>query len=1039
MQIEQMKTKGLLQHAHIGGAQEPTPYETGVYQKPKAKPGAGAKGIVTGSAPQTKSVTYTKPEQEEEASVFDEIQNEAAGKDAVLMKNEMVVGANKTTPEQVEELEEDGFSLPDTDIKTIVTETDKIQAQLAKAGKDTSYFTGALSEEQLLELAGSAALAAQYQSALTQAQALEPLDEGAVKYMLDNDLEPTIGNLYYAQFNGSREPIVQPDSAFDEETITEQIRQVALAAGLEPTAETIAAGKWLAANELAVTPENMAYMNALQELTLPLTDGETAAAMQAAVAAGKTPADACLIEAYSAQARAEAAVAVIGQTTDADLAYLLAQGQELTVKNLREAHWLIESGAVQAPSAEWLAADGAQTGEHELRFLEARRMLEETRLVMTAEANLGLLKRGIQIDLAPLEQLVEGLRQQEQSYYKNLLEADGSTATQEQIDLFQQTVEKTEQLKWMPAYALGSARYSGTSESLYEAGAAMQAKLNAAGESYETLMTAPRRDMGDSIQQAFRNVDDILQELGMEQTEANQRAVRILAYNQMELTVTSITEMKLADLQVQDAFESLKPAVVREMIREGINPLRMELSELNAQAEKIREQIGAADETEKFSEYLWKLEKNQSITPEERASYIGVYRLIHQVVAGDGAAVGALVQQGAPLTMENLLRAMRSKDRTGMDYTVDDAFGGIEKKSNGTSISEQIEAAYQTECFKQVQKTAQEPEQFSELFAKGDWKQMTPEQMLECLQQTQTDETTDRAYSKELLERLQTAAQSESPVYEMLETYQVPVTVNHVLAMQQMLTSPNDALRRLFGMPELLADGDEKQALMDALAEAKEDILQKLGEGVQTPEELADAQKTLAEVAEHCGQTVLREGMTHMDVRQYQMMTAQLHLNVQMAKEERYQIPIVTSDGVTGVNVRIVRGSEKKGSLYLTMDSAAYGKVAAELQVTDKGIRGYFASDSRAGADRLQREKARIDELLSAWEQRADGSGQTEIHMVYSAHIDLVKFELSAEKSASVPDGEARQVQTKELYGIAENVIRFLQEGLTKEAASADI
>lgn len=44
--------------------------------------------------------------------------------------------------------------------------------------------------------------------------------------------------------------------------------------------------------------------------------------------------------------------------------------------------------------------------------------------------------------------------------------------------------------------------------------------------------------------------------------------------------------------------------------------------------------------------------KNNQITEEERNSYIGIYRLIHQVEQTDGAAIGALVNQGAEMTMK---------------------------------------------------------------------------------------------------------------------------------------------------------------------------------------------------------------------------------------------------------------------------------------------------------------------------------------------------------------------------------------------------
>lgn len=1026
MQIDQIEKKGIFSQTQVvGGAQgnDAPVRETG---KRPNRP-----DIVTGSAPVTQTVTYTKPEQE---TAFEAIKESAAAKDAVQMKNEMVVGANKSTPEHAKALEEDGFSLPDTDIHTVVTETDKIQMQLAKAGKDTSYFSGELSAEQIEHIAGSAALAVQYESAIDQANAIQPLGEGALKYMLDNDLEPTISNIYRAQFNGAYTQVEQPDADLDQENIEEQITKVIAAAGMVPSEQTIFAGKWLAANDIAVTTENLGRLQTLQSLQLPPDQGTLLRAMQTAVAEEKTPADAYLADSASLAARAEDAAEVLAQTTDRELAYLIDQGQELTIENLREAHNLIETGVVSgeeigSEADTWLS--GTEHSERGLAFIEARRMLEETRLAMTTEANYGLLKRGMEIEIRPLVQLVEDLKTEEQNYYRQLLEADGSEADAEQIALFQETIETAQQLRSMPAAALGSPVFDGTTAGLHEAGAQLQAKMEAAGEAYETLMTAPRADMGDSVRKAFRNVDDILREIGMEPTESNARAVRILAYNQMEINEQSVLEMKLADRQVQQAFDSLKPAVVREMIRDGINPLHMQMDELNEQAEQIRAQIGGSDEMEKFSEYLWKLEQNHDISAQERDSYIGIYRLIHQVETGDGAAIGALVRQGSELTMANLLRAVRSEKKSGMDYKVDDEFGGVEGSYKGSSITDQINAAYQMRCVEALQQTAQEPGQFTELFSQENWQEMTPEQLLEQLGRIPSDQKADEAYDRELLADMQRAAAAQTEVYQMLETYDVPVTVNNVLAMQQMMANPNDAFRKLFGLADRIENEGEKEELMSEIAQIKEDILHKLGENVQAPEELAKAQETLADVAEHCGQTVMYEGMTRLDVRQFQMMTAQLHLCASMTREERYQIPILTSDGAMGVNVRIVRGSEKKGSVRLTMESAAYGKVAAEFHAEEKGIRGYLASDSRAGADRLRQELPDADALFG---ELAGDAAENEIRVIFSEHLDLVQFEMAGGKSEQPDDEAGRQIQTKELYGIAEKMIRFFREGITKEA-----
>ena len=108
-------------------------------------------------------------------------------------------------------------------------------------------------------------------------------------------------------------------------------------------------------------------------------------------------------------------------------------------------------------------------------------------------------------------------------------------------ELFAETTQKVTDLKQMPAYVLGIADAGlDTVNRLHEAGSALQKELDKAGERYETLMTQPRRDLGDSIQKAFSNTEDILKDLGLSANEANKRAVRILAYNSLAITEESV-------------------------------------------------------------------------------------------------------------------------------------------------------------------------------------------------------------------------------------------------------------------------------------------------------------------------------------------------------------------------------------------------------------------------------------------------------------------------------------------------------------------
>ena len=86
-----------------------------------------------------KDATYAKPAAEDKQTVAEEIEASAT-LDAEERKNQMAVLSNTTSPEDYAKMQEDGFSLDDTTTNTIVTETDKIKAQLAKAGVDISFF-----------------------------------------------------------------------------------------------------------------------------------------------------------------------------------------------------------------------------------------------------------------------------------------------------------------------------------------------------------------------------------------------------------------------------------------------------------------------------------------------------------------------------------------------------------------------------------------------------------------------------------------------------------------------------------------------------------------------------------------------------------------------------------------------------------------------------------------------------------------------------------------------------------------------------------
>ena len=961
-------------------------------------------------------------------------------------KNQMAVLSNTLSPEDYRKLQEEGFSIHETDGKTIVTVTDKIKAQLAKAGVDVSAMGDSLTREQLEAIGGSVAAANQLErefaqadlpdsqenmaeglEALNQAKELTKPSDGAIKYMLDNGLAPSIANLFLAEFSGSAGYTPPEDGEIDFDSLTERIGQVITQAGEKVNDQTIEDSKWMIKSQIPFTAENFSYVEKLRGLELPMEESQVISAVALAVSEGGRPEDAMLLPEYTLKAQAEHAMEVVMEASDEDLAYLTANNMEITIESLEQTAELRKQGKLnQTNSSPVLAeAKGAAEGEeisHEaLMFLKAKRVLEETRLAMTTEANRALLKQGISIDTKPLEELVESLKQQENNYYEALLgEKTGVNHTESMTQLFAETAQKVSDLKQMPAYLLGiQGRDLDTVNGLHEAGTVLKDTLDKANESYETLMTAPRADLGDSIKKAFANVDDILKDLGLEANDANERAVRILAYNSLEINEESILAMKAADERVQRTFANLTPATVREMIHQGINPLDTDLDTLNKQAEAIRLESPEAD-NERFSEYLWKLEHNNEISPEERESYIGIYRLMNQVEKTDGAAIGALIAQGGELTMRNLLTAVRSSKKSGMDYTVDDEFSGVDG-TVGKSITDQIETAYQSDCMRDVLETLT-PVKMQKLMESPGWEDYTPEQLKQALmqmsQETEAEEAkADQEYYKAQAQEVCQAAVTEEQVYSLLSKLDLPNTVDNVLAANRLMNKRNQVFNQLFNKDEVFS-GEEVD-----FQGIKEEILERFANAMKTPKEMAAAQEVLAETAENVMKTMIadKEHITSMDIRELKLMNAQLSIAGKMAEEENYTIPVLVGNEVTNMSLKIVRGTKKKGIVEIMFETEKAGRIAANIRAEEKGISGFVAADRKETRDRIE---AHAESITGRWPVE----GENILKAAYVDELDFNRFSHSAMGEVPEKDSESYEIQTARLYEIAKSFMESIKE-----------
>ncbi len=967
----------------------------------------------------------------------EEVMQDAGQIDVATRRDYMTVMSNTMSAEDFNRMTKDGYQIGNMDVEEVVTIVDKIKAELMKGGTYVVGYTDQIDADTLTEITGSEIFArelcsqfAQHDIPLTEenikdavkaydkALQLKDITEGAAKYMVENHMEPTIDNLYRAGYSSTASGDRQgrgyyADSAgyyakkaeeYDWENLRPQMEKVLEEAGLKVSQETLEDAQWLIEKGIPLTPETVTDLYTLDTLTLPQDDRQIMSAIAAAIADGKSAGEANLSDGRSHIEKAAEYVERFAQITDETVDQAVAEGKELTLASLEEVQSQ-EAGAAyertadnesgnmhQMADVQSVAAEGAanQTGEvaenpgltEVPENITARRQLEEIRLMMTMEVNRKLLESGYSIDTTELEKLVETLKQMETQQRQLLFGETDVDRASEKAAIYAQTRDKIAEIPYLPIDIAG--RFKVTDEDftlnkVHVEGSALRNQYDEARERYETWMSSTRSDLGDSIQKAFRNVDSILEKMGMETSEENRRAVRILGYNRMELSRENVEAVRACDMELHSVIEKMTPAAVLQTIRDGKNPLEMTVPELNEYLDSI--QYGKEQDNEKYSKFLYKLDKNKAIGEDERTAYIGIYRMLRQFEKTDDAAVGALLNMGAEFSFKNLLSAVRSQKRAGMDFMVDDAFAGVEAIEESMSITRQIESGFH----KYYRDIARD---IADRMAKQ-------------------DAATQKEYQEEQLQECRQTCEVEDSVIEGLLQNKQPVTLNNLAAADMLMHSKGLLYRKL---NEYTAPGG-KEKVKDAASHLQEALTDK----DSTQEAYGQMQQVYEEILEEARYS---PGITYVDLKAIQSCHKQLTLAGNLAKEENYRIPVEINGETTAIHLRVLHDKEEAGKVKATLETESYGEVAAEFSVRNERVSGYIACSTAEGTEML---KNRSGQLVENLQNMVDSLVRDELELgeigiVKSGELDLDGFMAGETKETS-------PAQTADLYQIAKAFI----------------
>ena len=700
----------------------------------------------------------------------------------------------------------------------------------------------------------------------------------------------------------------------DIESLSPQIEKIISDAGLSVNEQTINEAKWLINKDIPLTKENLTNLENLESVSFPLDTETVALSAASALAEGKNAKDG-----------------------------LLSDPESIHIKAAK----FVES----------------------LNFddVAKRRILEETRLILTLEASVSLLKKGINLDTKDLEKLVDDLKQAEKESYAPFLmdndEVDIKKYDDEltlKLDVFKQTVIAIEHVKTAPLSVVGDVAFSEKTPTLNEVAELSnkaKSEFSKAERSYETMMTMPRYDMGDSIKKAFRNVDDILEDLEIEATRLNEKAVRILGYSGMEITEANIEKAVKAEVAVENVITHMTPARTLKMIRDGFNPLDTDIYELSNELLSEDEDTGNT----KYTEFLYKLEKSSEITESEKSAFIGLYRLFRKIEKSDGKLVGDVIKADERLTLSNIISASRSDRQVGTDIKIDDSFGALEKLiTHGESITDQILQGFKTK----------------EL---------------------------NKQYAKEEANEIRNIITKEEAIVRALENADSPKSPINMAAANMLINSRGTILKGLLkGLDE-----EEKDVFDQEISE--------LADSFDDEDSVKNAINSFTEKTQEIIKNKAQIADKYIDVKSLKLLNKQLSIINKMADSRTYEVPVIINGSYTSINLKIVNDTENAGKVKAYFETEETGKVSAEFELRDGKVSGIITTENSFF-------EGVIKEREDSFKEEFKGAGVEISSMYYVNKRGIsVKGNYTDENDVSTP-------ATKQLYSVAKAIIKAVQK-----------
>lgn len=853
---------------------------------------------------------------------------------------------NLVTDEDYSAFSELGITADKEDMTTLVTVYERIQIQLAAYGEANATSLN-ISGDKIDKVIKSPALA----SNLKMAESIGDIDDNAKEYILKNDIEPTVKNIYMAVHAGDKTASNVKGTEMSEEQweqLLPQVEKFLEKNGIEADKKALDGAKWLMERDIPLTVDSLIKYTKLKEIEAGETrDIENIKEnLILSKVFGGTFENAYMTTGWISRETAEEAVDII-QQADEKAAYFIADNNlTFNISNIKKyIDYAKENSDSKNTAQDYLADENEKvqykenTKETDKKRNHLLNVLNQAKSVMTMAGAIIMEKLGINIEYADIEDMVNKLKEEDKAYNEVFFKEPSYEKSASLINI----VDIMEQLKGVPVAAVGAVTEKNeefTVNNVYNEGVRLRQAYEKAGETYEAVGTQVRTDLGDNIKKAFNNVDTLIEEAGLTADDTYRRAVRVLGYNSMEINRDNIILMAEKTTEVDKVIKNITPKTAAYLIENNINPLDENIEELNDRLEQINSAIGA-DENEEYSKYLWKLEKTGAVTKEERQAFIELYRAIKTIEKADTRAVGAVVSEGVAFTLGNLLSAEKSRAKYGTTTDVNDNTGYYQGRLIKNKLSDLLEGIH------------------------GNKAAVSGEELL-----NEDIDTLWQTYASYEEQNRIRSLNNRYEAYRLNSLYGETVEYTEKMVYDLLDSGMNPNMENLSALSKLMKKNKDINSFLKDHVKAESQILDSFSGEEQASDAYKDINNQASELLEKEMETETIETLKYKGIYNVTKFMSQA------AGNKCYYIPMDMDGEPVMVKVKFSHSGSNENNIKITANDEVTGKVDANISVKEGKLKGYIVCSNKEleaafskGMDDWQQE---IEESIGEKEEYTD-------------------------------------------------------------------